>query len=281
MPQTAIIVISSHVVRGTVGNRAAAFALEVLGFPVWCVPTITLPWHPGQGPGTRIVPPADAFSGLLDNLAESENLGEVGAVLTGYLGSADQVEPVARLVEAVKTKNPDAVYALDPVIGDEGKLYVPVEQANLLKKRLLPLADMVTPNCFELEWISGKKNLTNPQSVFTAAKTLDTKNIVVTSTPAGDQIGNMLVTRDGALLAKHNVSNGPPNGLGDLLAALMLGRIMDNHAPREALKLSTASVVEVLEAALAVGSDELTLERNVGSLLAPTRDINISEITGE
>jgi len=130
-------------------------------------------------------------------------------------------------------------------------------------------------------WISGKKNLTNPQSVFTAAKTLDTKNIVVTSTPAGDQIGNMLVTRDGALLAKHNVSNGPPNGLGDLLAALMLGRIMDNHAPREALKLSTASVVEVLEAALAVGSDELTLERNVGSLLAPTRDINISEITGE
>lgn len=279
MSLPAIIVISSHVVRGTVGNRAAAFALEVLGFPVWCVPTITLPWHPGHGAGTRIVPPAQAFSNMLADLAKSEKLGEVGAVLTGYLGSADQVEPVARLMEAVKVKNPKAVYALDPVIGDGGNLYVPVEQANLLKQRLLPLADIATPNCFELEWLSGQTNLLTPIQIADAARTLGVSTAITTSSPAGNQMGNVLVTPNEALLAAHDISHGPPNGLGDLFAALSLGRLMAGHDARTALQLSSSSVVEVMEAALSAGSDELTLERNVGSLLTPTRDIKISEIS--
>ena len=110
----AIIVISSHVVRGTVGNRAAGFALEVLGYPVWLVPTVTLPWHPGQGVTERIVPPADEFSTLLDNLSNSPALNEVGAVLSGYLGGVEQVAAVAHLVDAVKARNSAALYALDP-----------------------------------------------------------------------------------------------------------------------------------------------------------------------
>jgi pyridoxine kinase len=91
----AVIVISSHVVRGTVGNRAVVFALEALGLPVWAVPTVILPWHPGQGRGTRIVPPAAEFSALIADLAAAPWLGEVGAVLSGYLGGADQAAAVA------------------------------------------------------------------------------------------------------------------------------------------------------------------------------------------
>ncbi|TJU88461.1 MAG: pyridoxal kinase, partial [Mesorhizobium sp.] len=88
----AVIVISSHVARGSVGNRAAVFALETLGFPVWAVPTVILPWHPGHGRATRIVPPLDQFKALMADLERAPWLGEVGAVLSGYLGEAGQAE---------------------------------------------------------------------------------------------------------------------------------------------------------------------------------------------
>ncbi len=116
----AVIVVSSHVVRGSVGNRAAVFALEALGFPVWAVPTVTLPWHPGHGPATRIVPPIEDFAALMADLARAPWLGEVGAVLSGYLGNAAQAEAVADLVAAVKAVNPSAIYLCDPVMGDRG-----------------------------------------------------------------------------------------------------------------------------------------------------------------
>ncbi|HRP79733.1 MAG TPA: pyridoxal kinase, partial [Aquamicrobium sp.] len=108
--ERAVIVISSHVVRGTVGNRAAVFALEALGLPVWAVPTVILPWHPGHGRATRIVPPAEEFAALIDDLAAAPWLGEVGAVLSGYLGGPEQAGAVARLVGALKAKNPGALY---------------------------------------------------------------------------------------------------------------------------------------------------------------------------
>ena len=73
----AVIVISSHVARGSVGNRAAVFALETLGHPVWAVPTVLLPWHPGHGPATRIVPDADQFSAFMKDLERAPWLGEV------------------------------------------------------------------------------------------------------------------------------------------------------------------------------------------------------------
>src|SRR5690606_38585310 len=151
----AVIVISSHVARGSVGNRAAVFALEQLGFQVWAVPTIMLPWHPGHGPGTRIVPDAEQFSALMKNLADAPWLGEVGAVLSGYLGDAGQAEAVAALVRAVRARNADALYLCDPVTGDAGGLYVPQATAEAMRDLLLPLADIATPNRYELEWLCG------------------------------------------------------------------------------------------------------------------------------
>ncbi len=85
----AVIVISSHVVRGTVGNRAVVFALETLGHPVWALPTVILPWHPGHGHSTRITIPDAEFQSVIDDLAQAPWAGEVRAVLSGYLGSAE------------------------------------------------------------------------------------------------------------------------------------------------------------------------------------------------
>ena len=153
----AVIVISSHVARGSVGNRAAVFALETLGHPVWAVPTVILPWHPGHGRATRIVPEPDQFAALMKDLENARWLGEVGAVLSGYLGDARQAVAVASLVKAVKAKNPKALYICDPVMGDSGGLYVPLETATAIRDLLMPIADIATPNRYELEWMSGAK----------------------------------------------------------------------------------------------------------------------------
>jgi pyridoxine kinase len=88
--QNAVIVISSHVVRGSVGNRAAVFALETLGHPVWAMPTIVMPWHPGKGPSTRLRFADSEFQSAIDDLATAPWLGEVSAILTGYFGSPAQ-----------------------------------------------------------------------------------------------------------------------------------------------------------------------------------------------
>src|SRR5690606_24934806 len=156
-PPRAVIVVSSHVARGSVGNRAAVFALETLGFPVWAVPTIILPWHTGYGKATRIVPSEEQFAGLMAGLAATPWLGEVAGVLSGYLGNAAQAEGVASLVRALKARNPKALYVLDPVMGDSGGLYVKTEVAEAMRDLLMPLADIATPNRYELAWMSGTK----------------------------------------------------------------------------------------------------------------------------
>jgi hypothetical protein len=187
----AVIVVSSHVARGSVGNRAAVFALEVLGHPVWAVPTVILPWHPGHGRATRIVPGPAEFAALMRDLENARWLGEVGAVLSGYLGHPEQAEAVASLVAAVKARNGAALYVCDPVMGDSGGLYVPAETASAIRDRLLPLADIATPNCFELEWLSGRQ-LPDVKSVLSAALDLGPPTMLVTSAPAllAGSIGN-------------------------------------------------------------------------------------------
>src|SRR5690348_10751753 len=110
MAKPAVIVVNSLVARGGVGGRASVFALEKLGFPVWCVPTVLLPWHPGQGPATRIVPQTSDFQRFLSDLAAARWLGEVGAILTGYLGDVTQIGCIVRLIQALKTRNPSALF---------------------------------------------------------------------------------------------------------------------------------------------------------------------------
>lgn len=271
----AIIVISSHVVRGTVGNRAAAFALEVLGYPVWTVPTVTMPWHPGHtsvaGPGDRIVAADEQFSAMLDQLAHSPWSGEVGAVLSGYLGSAGQVPAVAALVSELKAQNPDLIYALDPVIGDHGRLYVPEDQASAMRAQLLPLADIITPNPFELSWFAGVETPSRNEELIELARRLAVPTTLVTSAHGlkSGHIGNLLLDGGTAHLAEHRRMEGPPNGLGDLTAALFLGHRLSGSAPADAMVDAIGSVQEVMLRTLSEGSDELLLESAIRSLLKP------------
>jgi len=276
----AVIVISSHVARGSVGNRAAVFALETLGFPVWAVPTVMLPWHPGHGRATRIVPPPAEFAALMKDLEGARWLGEVAGVLSGYLGDASQAEAVAGLVAAVRAKNPKALYVCDPVMGDLGGLYVKQEVAEAIRDRLMPIADVATPNRYELAWMAGAK-LDDMRATMAAAAEAGPPTMLVTSAPAmmTGSIGNLLVTQDSAFLAEHRIIPNPPNGLGDLTGALYLARILAGQTPEKALQSTTAAVYEILARTAKRGGDELQLETDSQSLSHPMSMVQMRRLS--
>lgn len=266
----AVIVVSSHVVRGTVGNRAVVFALETLGHPVWALPTVILPWHPGHGRSTRITIPDAEFQSVIDDLARAPWAGEVRAVLSGYLGSAGQADGVARLVTALRARNPDLVYACDPVIGDAEGLYVPEATAAAIRDRLLPLASLATPNRFELAWLAGATLETNA-AILDAALGLGPSRMLVTSAipMMNGGTGNLYLSGNHALLAEHRLIENPPNGTGDLLTAVFLARLLEGLSEERALQMATASVFEIIARTVKRGADELTLEQDASSLSTP------------
>ena len=276
----AVIVVSSHVARGSVGNRAAVFALETLGFPVWAVPTVILPWHPGHSRATRIVPPSADFAALMQDLEGSQWLSEIGAVLSGYLGDPEQAKAVASLVGAVKARNPRALYLCDPVMGDRGGLYVPEATAIAMRDLLMPIADIATPNRYELAWMAGAP-LDDIRSVTQAALAAGPANMLVTSAPPmmNGSIANFLLTPSQALLAEHRLIDRPPNGLGDLTSAVYLARIMSGQSAEKALQSTTAAVYEILARTAKRGGDELQLETDAQSLSHPMAMVQLRHLT--
>ena len=276
----AIIVISSHVVRGSVGNRAMVFALQKLGHQVWAVPTITLPWHPGHGPATRIVADAAAFQAMLDDLANAPWHGEVGAIISGYLGDAEQADAIATLVGELKTASPDLIYACDPVIGDDNGLYVDRSIAKAIRDRLVPIADLVTPNCFELAWLCGADGFSDNDEILRAAREMQCPQVLVTSafSMLRNATGNLLMEKGGAILAEHSAVVDPLNGPGDLTAALFVSWQMQGLEAGEALRRTTASVFDILARSARAGADELMLERFASHLIKSISSVQMRNL---
>ena len=274
-----VIVISSHVVRGTVGNRAAVFALETLGHPVWALPTVILPWHPGHGKSTRMAIGADDFDAMVSDLLRAPWRGEVKAVLSGYLGSAAQARSVARLVAGLKAEDPDLLYMCDPVCGDEHGLYIAEETAIAIRDLLVPLASIATPNRFELAWLAGAP-LETSAAVMDAALSLGPARVLVTSSPPlmAGSTGNLLLSGRSALLAEHRLVPDPPNGTGDLLAAIFLSRLMEGLSEERALLTATASVFEIVARTARRGADELTLEQDASSISTPMAMVQVRRL---
>ncbi|PRX11411.1 UNVERIFIED_ORG: pyridoxal kinase [Martelella mediterranea] len=275
----AVIAISSHVMRGAVGNRAIVFALETLGLNIWSVPTIVMPYHPGHGPSTRLKFDDGGFTKALNDLATSRWRGEVSAVISGYLADPRQAAAIATLVRTLKADNPDLIYLCDPVCGDENGLYVAEETAAAMRDELLPLADIATPNRFELSWLTGREIADNAAAI-DAALALGPSAVVVTSAEAmlRDGVAALYVDQRQAVLAEHTRLKNPPNGLGDLFSALFLAARLAAIPPAEALERATASVYEILARAVREGADELRLERNTASFSAPFAKVGLRQL---
>ncbi len=281
-----VLVITSQVIRGGIGGRAAVFALERLGHPVWFLPTILLPWHPGHGATNRLVREEAAFERLVEDLIRAPWLPEIGAILTGYLGRASQGPVIAALIDAVRKANPDLIYLCDPVVGDdtagEGALYVPQETAEAIRDHLVPRADVVTPNAFELAWLSGQSTASEAACV-AAARSLPAARVLVTSAPAlmRNSMATMRVAEGRAIVAEHRALPSAPHGTGDLFAALALSAELKGKSGEQLLQQATIGTFDIAMESVAAGSDELLLAEAQEFLARPRSRVTIRHIAGK
>lgn len=278
MSVPAVLVVTSHVVRGAVGGRASVFAMERSGFPVWSLPTAMLPWHPGQGRGTVTGVPGEGFDSLCSDIVASPHLSEIGGALTGYFRDAEEVATVAELLSSVRRVSPSLLWLCDPIFGDEDGCYRPDAVIMALRHLLLPVADIITPNRFELAWLTGTQPETN-EDLVVAARSLGVPEVVVTSSfaPPG-MIGTLLVTGGDAVLAVHERLDVPLSGTGDLFAALYLAHRLKNTHGEGALAAACSSVLSVMKLAVETGSDEMPLVIGQDYLVNPPAGMEVMRI---
>lgn len=280
-PANAVIAISSHVGRGSVGNRAMVFALECLGFETWAVPTLVLPYHPGHGPAGRIVVDDDQFAGLIQSLVAGGRAHDVAGIVSGYFATPGQARAVATLVETVKGARPDALYLCDPVIGDGMGLYVAEPVAAAVRDELLPLADIATPNAFECAWLAGVAGAEEPDFPV-LARALPPDAVLVTSAPAmmRGHVGNLLVAGRETILFEHPHLAMSAKGTGDLFAGLLLARRLQGHSLARATEMALSSVFSMAAAAAREGKDELPLAAFPSVVTTPVASVAARRLGG-
>jgi len=253
-----ILSLSSQVARGHVGHSANVFVWQRLGLNVIALPTIILsnrPDYPHRA-GERIR--AELLGEMIEAIAANGWLGGIDAVFTGYLPSPAHVDLAEQTVRRLKTTRGDLLYCCDPILGDEpGGLYVAEEAARALRARLLPCADILTPNRFELGWLSGLR-IGDRADALTAARDLGC-TVLATSSPGetADTLVNLLVNSQGAWQAAVNLRDAVPHGTGDLVASLFLGHLLRSASPPDALALATGGIEAAIEAS--ESEDELNL----------------------
>lgn len=283
----AILSIQSHVAFGHVGNAAAVFPLQRLGREVWPIHTVLFSNHPGYGSFAGPILPA---ASILDQVGGLRNLGVLSrcsAVLSGYLGDATLGDAVARAVADVRAANSSAIYVCDPVMGDDGPgLYVRDDIPDFMRDRLVPAADVVIPNRFELALLTAA-DIDSLETAVEAARSLIAKGpqlVVVTSlerpeTPA-DKMEMLAVAADAAWLVEtpRLVFPVAPNGSGDATAALFTAFYLEDRAIENALSRTASAIYAVMEATLASGERELALIKIQDRLADPRRSFKARRV---
>ncbi|MFC4452468.1 pyridoxal kinase PdxY [Deinococcus sonorensis] len=267
-----ILSIQSWVSYGHAGNAAAVFPLQRLGFEVWAIQTVQFSNHTGYGAWTGQVFPPETVAELVSGIEARGVLGSCAAVLSGYMGSEGTVAAVVSAAARVRAANPQALYCCDPVMGDVGRgIFVRPELPELIRAQAVPQADVLTPNQFELELLTG-------QTVRTLADALDAASILrarmhsggprlvlVTSLVREDApqgtIETLAVSDDGAWLCRTPLLplDPPRNGTGDAIAALFFGHYLQRRDVAQALSLSMSALYALLERTHHAGTREIQL----------------------
>lgn len=280
-----VLAINSQVARGSIGGRAGLFALERLGHSVWFVPTVILPWHPGHGRASRVAIADADVAALLADLTATEKRRDLAAVLTGYFATPAQVAAAAHAIARLKAENPALIYLCDPVMGDirpdgGGGLYIAAETADAIASALLPLADIVTPNLFELARLAGTPLPTSTAEALAAARVLARPTVVVTSAPAlmRDAAATLLVEGETAMQAEHPRFPAAPHGTGDLFAALFLAQRLAGRPSGKALERAAAATFDMAARAVRAGLDELPLGAEHDILATSLASVTLRQI---
>jgi pyridoxine kinase len=272
-----ILSLQSHVAYGHVGNSAAVFALQRIGVEVWPIHTVQFSNHTGYATARGRAFDAAHIRDLMQGLRERDVLGKCDGVLSGYVGSAEVGAAILDAVAEVKRANPRALYCCDPVIGDvERGAFVKPEVADFIRARAVPAADIVTPNHFELERITGcaARTLTDALAVIDALRKLGPKTVLVTSlltdeTPA-DAIDLAVCDNAGRCRLRTPKLPVAAHGAGDAIAALFLAHVLRTGSAAEAMSRATASIFGILKRTAATGSREMALIEAQDELVNPS-----------
>ncbi len=266
MDTVTILSIQSAVAYGHVGNSAATFPLQRAGHEVWPVYTVNYSNHTGYGAWRGPNIPAADVAQIIQGVEERGAFEQVDAVLSGYQGGADIAAVIVDAVARVKAANPQAIYACDPVMGNaKSGCHVDDSIPPLLRDTVVPVADVITPNQFELGFLTGTApdDLSSTLRAVELAQAMGPRTVLVTSVERPDRPEGtieMLAADDSqALLVQTPYLPFKRNGSGDVTAALFTGHLVSGASLRDALEATASSVFDLLEATYRADSPELEL----------------------
>ncbi len=281
-----LLSIQSHVAYGHVGNSAAVFSLQRIGVEVWPVHTVQFSNHTGYGQWQGRVFDAGMIREVVGGISQRGVLGECDGVLSGYVGGADIGAAILDAVATVKQANPSAKYCCDPVIGDVGRgIFVREGVAEFMKTKAVPAAEIITPNHFELDYLSGRecKTLAQVRDALKAVHDLGPGVIMVTSlrTDETPEDAIDLLASDGETCFRLRTPRLPlvVNGAGDAIAALFFAHYLREGKIDVALSRAASSIFGVLTKTAEAGAPEMQLVAAQQEIVEPSRAFEAEDMT--
>src|SRR3954452_4809566 len=277
--------IQSSVAYGHVGNSAATFPLQRLGHEVWPVHTVVFSNHTGYGAwGGPLLAPDDVRA-VVSGIADRGVLSTCDGVLSGYLGGPGICQVVVDAVAQVKAANPAATYTCDPVMGNATSgCFVDPAIPPIIREQVVPVADLITPNQFELGFLTHTEPeyLASTLDSADAARDLGPSTVLVTSFLRPDRpedtIELLAVTGEGAWAVRTPRLPMKANGSGDLTAALLTAHLKETGSATEALASTASSVFAVLKATLESGERELRIIDAQEAIAHPVREFEVEQV---
>lgn len=280
-----ILSIQSSVSFGHVGNSAAVFPMQRLGHEVMPIYTVMYSNHTGYGSWRGPMLSGENVREIVTGIDERGGLNDVELVLSGYQGGDDIGDAILDAVALVKQRNPEAMYACDPVLGSAASgCFVAPEVQSLIRDRVVPQANLITPNQFELGFVTG----TDPHTLEETLDSVDLvrakgpQSVLVTSVLRPDRpehtIEMLAATPDGAWLVQTPQLPFKANGSGDVTAALFSSHLRTSGDAAEALGRTAASVFELLENTLHADDRELRLIQSQQAYVEPRHHFEVTRL---
>lgn len=280
-----ILSIQSAVAFGHVGNSAAVFPLQRLGHEVMPVYTVCFSNHTGYGDWEGPMLTGEQVREIIAGVDRRGALAQTDLIISGYQGGSSIGDAILETVAKVKEQNPQAIYSCDPVLGNANSgCFVSSEVQELIRDRVIKHADIITPNQFELGFLTGK-NLESLEDILNAVaeiQRIGPETVLVTSVQragqAADTIEMLAANRDEAWLVSTPRLPFKINGSGDVTQALFASHLVSGKSLQDALELTTASVFEMLQVTHDAESRELLLIEAQEAYVNPSRSFTAKRV---
>lgn len=284
-----VLSIQSHVVYGFAGNKSATFPMQLLGVDVWALNTVQFSNHTQYGKWTGMVIPQEQIREIVTGLDNIDKLQECDALLSGYLGSAEQVDQILFALEQIKKRNPNALYLCDPVMPNPKKICVVANGVReALIEKAIPVADIMTPNLHELRQLSDFpiETFDDVLKAVNALVAKGVKKVLVKHLGSAGKINDpdtfeiIMATPEGVWHLNRPLYqfNFEPVGVGDLIAGTFLANLLNGKSDVEAFETMNNEVAGVMKTTFELGSYELQTIAARFEILNPTSQYKAEKV---